>query len=145
MRFPALDVVLRLTAGAVDVLVDGAAGQATKAGDREPRIGALRSGLDERDDTLHPVPACGRVAEVFEPAQLGAIGHRGGAGGRALLKAEDVFAQRRRGGDAERVVQPTGAAEPQYLRRAEMAVGTQHDLDSRPVAADGGNQTVQPS
>src|SRR3954464_4756349 len=141
MRFPRLDMVLRLTPGAIDVLVDGAAGRAAETGDDEACIDPLWPGLDASDDALHPVPARRSVIEFLEPAQLGG----GGTGGGALLEAEDMFAQRRRGRDAERVMQLSGTAEAQHLGCAVMAVGAQHDLHPRPVATDCGDQPMQPA
>jgi hypothetical protein len=53
MRPPRLDVVLRLAAGAVDVLIDGAAGWTEEAGHDESRVSPLRSGVDASNDALH--------------------------------------------------------------------------------------------
>ena len=47
--------------------------------------------------------------------------------------------------DPERVGQPSCPAKAQHLGRAVMAIGAQHDLDARPVAADRGGQAVQPA
>ena len=100
-------------------------------------------GLDAGDDALDAVPACGAVVEFLEPAALFAVG-RGGARGRAGLQRGDMLAQRGRRGDAEHVIEPLGAAEPQHLRRAVVAVGAQQDLDPRPVGAQRRDQAVQP-
>ena len=56
-----------------------------------------------------------------------------------------MFAQRRGGRHAQRVVQPLRPAEPQHLGRAVVAVAAQHDLDPGPIATDGGDQAVQPA
>ena len=52
MGRPGLDVVFGLAAGAVDLLIDGAAANPVEAGDDEARVAALRPGLDPGDDAF---------------------------------------------------------------------------------------------
>src|SRR3954471_19561125 len=131
MGLPGLDVVLGLAAGAVDILVDGAAAHTIETGDDEAGVDALRSGLDASDDALDAVPACGAIVEFLEAAQLLAT-RPGGARGRARFQPGDMLAQRGGGSDAEDVIEPFGTAEAQHLRRAIVAVGAQQDLHTRP-------------
>src|SRR5437763_4561161 len=70
MGLPGLDVVLGLAAGAVDILVDGAAAHTIETGDDEACVDALRSGLDASDDALDAVPACGAIVEFLEPGSF---------------------------------------------------------------------------
>jgi len=74
MRLPCFDVVLGLAAGAIYILIDGAAGDAVEAGDDEAGVDAQRSRLDAGDDALDTVPACSTVVEFLEPAELFATG-----------------------------------------------------------------------
>src|SRR3954471_21758445 len=117
MSFPGLDVILRLAAGAIDVLIDGAAAHLIETGDDEAGVDALRPGFDAGDDALNTVPACGAIVEFLEAAQLLAS-RLGGARGRAGFQRGDVLAQRGGGSDAEDVIEPIGPAETQHLRRA---------------------------
>src|SRR4051812_3108542 len=134
MGLPGLDVVLGLAAGAVDILVNGAAAHTIETGDDEACVDALRSSLDAGDDALDAVPACGAIVEFLEPAQLFAAS-LGSALDRAGLQRGDVLAQRGGRRNAEHVIEPLGTAEAQYLRRAIMAVGPQQDLHTWPVVA----------
>lgn len=90
---PGLDVVLGLSATAVDVLIERAAATG-EVGDDETGVGAVGSGLDTGDDALDPAPAGGPVEEFLEPAQLAA--RRGGieAGLGAGLQGQDVGTER---------------------------------------------------
>ena len=94
--------------GAVDVLVDGAAADARKAGDDEAGVDALRAGLDAGDDAFDPVPTGGAVVELLEAARLAAC--RSGARRRAGLQRGGVPAQRGRRRDAEDIVEPVLSA-----------------------------------
>lgn len=93
MRLPCLVMVLGLAAGAVDVLIDGAATHASEADDDEAGVDALQSGLDAGDDALDAIPACGAIVEFLEPAALFAT-RPGGTCGRGGLERGDVPAQR---------------------------------------------------
>ena len=57
MSLPSLDVILGLAAGAINVLIDGAARDAVEAGDNEAGVDALRPRFDARDDALGAIPA----------------------------------------------------------------------------------------
>ena len=70
MGLPGLDVVFSLDAGAVDVLVDGAAANPVEAGDDEARVSTLRPGLNPGDDEFDLIPACGAVVELLEATEL---------------------------------------------------------------------------
>ena len=104
MGLPRLDVVLRLAAGAIDVLVDGAAGTAVEAGDDEAGVDALRPGFDAGDDAFDAVPARGAVVEFLEPPQLSPPA-RGEARRRCSAPGVDMPAQRGGRRDAEGVVE----------------------------------------
>src|SRR3954449_6077610 len=117
MGFPGLDVIFRLAAGAIDVLVDGATAHTIETGDDEAGVDALRPGLDAGDDALNTVPACGAIVEILEPAQLLAA-RLGSTLDRAGLQRGDVLAQRGGRRDAEDVIEPLGPTEAQHLRRA---------------------------
>src|SRR3954447_14074665 len=117
MGFPGLDVIFRLAAGAIDILVDGAAAHSIEAGDDEAGIDALRPGLNAGDDALDTIPACGAIVEFLEPAQLLAA-RLGGVRGRAGFQRGDMLAQRGGRRDAEDIIEPLGPTEAQHLRRA---------------------------
>src|SRR5512132_1745902 len=68
VRFPGLDVVFRLSAPAVEVLVQRAAVAVAEVGDDEAGIGAVAAGLDAGDDAADPAPAVGGVEEFLEAA-----------------------------------------------------------------------------
>src|SRR5512132_514442 len=70
MSFPGLDVVFRLAASAVEVLVEGTAAAVAEVGDDEAGIGAVAAGLDAGDDAADPAPVVGDVEEFLEAAHL---------------------------------------------------------------------------
>src|SRR6266511_1359314 len=76
MSFPGLDVVFRLAAPAVELLVQRSATAMAEVGDDEAGIGAVGTGLDAGDDAADPAPAAGGVMELLEAADL-ARGRRG--------------------------------------------------------------------
>src|SRR3954447_25362794 len=117
MGLPGLDVVLGLAAGAVDILVDGAAAHSIETGDDEACVDALRPGLNAGDDALDTIPACGAIVEYLEPAQLLAAS-LGRALDRAGFQRGDMLAQRGGRRDAEDIIEPLGPTEAQHLRRA---------------------------
>jgi hypothetical protein len=63
-------VVLRLTAAAVEVLVQRARCAAGEVGDDKAGIGPLGTGLDAGDDAFNPAPGRGAVVECLVAAQL---------------------------------------------------------------------------
>src|SRR5690242_5235783 len=93
MVLPCLDVVLGLTARAVEPLVKVLGAAAFETGDDEPGIGSLNPGLDAGDDTLHPAPALGGIVELRETPHLAALGRRAEACGGALLQRCDMTAE----------------------------------------------------
>src|SRR5438270_11993704 len=98
MVLPCLDVVLGLTARAVEPLVKVLGTAAFEAGDDEPGIGSLEPGLNAGDDPLHPAPALGGIVELPEAPRLAALGRRPEARGGALLQRCDMTAERCIGG-----------------------------------------------
>src|SRR5512144_1732874 len=109
MSFPGLDVVFRLAAPAVELLVQRSATAMAEVGDDEAGIGAVGTGLDAGDDAADPAPATGGVMELLEAADL-AGGRRGleTAGG-AFLEAADVALQGAgRREDEDRHLRPVG-------------------------------------
>jgi hypothetical protein len=68
MGFPGLDVVLRLAARAVEILVQRPAAAVAEVGDDEAGIGAVAAGLDTGDDAADPAPGLGGVEEFLEAA-----------------------------------------------------------------------------
>ena len=88
--FPGLDVVFRLAASAVEILVEGAAAAVGEGGDDEACIGAVAAGLDAGDDAADPAPGVCGVEELLEAADLASarIGLETGQGAR--LHSADV-------------------------------------------------------
>src|SRR5436309_139295 len=89
MVLPCLDVVLGLTARAVEPLVKVLGAAAFETGDDEPGIGSLNPDLDAGDDALHSAPALGGIVELREAPHLAAPGRRLEARGGALLQRCD--------------------------------------------------------
>src|SRR6266511_2504567 len=123
MSFPGLDVVFRLAAPAVELLVQRSATAMAEVGDDEAGIGAVGTGLDAGDDAADPAPAAGGVMELLEAADL-ARGRRGleTAGG-AFLEAADVALQGAGRGEAEDVVEAVRLAPVEHFRAGVVAVG----------------------
>src|SRR3984893_10711004 len=71
MRLPGLDVVFRLAAPAVDILVKYTGVADLQVGDDEACVGPFRAGLHTGDDPLDAAPAGGPVEELLEAACLG--------------------------------------------------------------------------
>ena len=133
---PRLDVVFRLPAPAVEVLVEGTAVAGGEVGDDEAGIGALAASFDPGDDAADPAPAAGGVKEFLEAADL--AGARIGleTGGGARLQADNVALQRAGRGEAEDVVDAVCLAPAEHFRAGVVAVGAQQDLRLRPGGAD---------
>src|SRR3977135_3814640 len=70
MRLPGLDVVFRLAAPAVDILVKYTDVADLQAGDEEACVGPFHAGLHAGDDPLDAAPAGGPVEELLEAAHL---------------------------------------------------------------------------
>ena len=143
MVLPRLDVVLRLTARAVEPLVELLGAAALEVGDDEAGIGSLGAGLDPRDDALDPAPAVGGIVELRKAPHLAARRRRREAFGGGFLQRRDMAAQRRIGGQAEHPIDPVVAAPVEDFRAGIMAVGAQQDLDLGPQGADGADQAAQ--
>lgn len=63
MCFPRIDVVFRLTAPTIDILIKRVGVAAVQIGDDEARVGSIRANFDARDDPLEAAPTLGRVVE----------------------------------------------------------------------------------
>src|SRR5690348_16456162 len=137
MVLPCLDVVLGLTARAVEPRVKMLGAAAFEAGDDEPGIGSLNPGLDAGDDELHSAPALGGIVELCEAPHLAAPGHRLEARGGALLQRCDMAAQCCIGGQAEDPIHAVLPAPVEHFRASIMAVGAQQDLDLWPNGCAG--------
>src|SRR5262249_1916008 len=142
MVLPCLDVVLGLTARAVEPLVKVLGAAAFEIGHDKPGIGSLNPGLDAGDDALYPAPALGGIAELREAPHLAASGHRPEARGGVLLQRCDMTAECCIGGQAEDPIHPVLPAPVEDLRASIMAVGAQQDLDLWPMVAQGADQTA---
>jgi hypothetical protein len=70
MRLPGLDMVFRLAAPAVDILVKYTGVADLQVGDDEACVGPFRAGLHTGDDPLDAAPAGGPVEELLEAARL---------------------------------------------------------------------------
>src|SRR6266542_902358 len=145
MSFPGLDVVFRLAAPAVELLVQRSATAMAEVGDDEAGIGAVGTGLDAGDDAADPAPAAGGVMELLEAADL-ARGRRGleTAGG-AFLEAADVALQGAGRGEAEDVVEAVRLAPVEHFRAGVVAVGADEDRHLRPVGPDRAHQAAEKS
>src|ERR1700749_922775 len=142
MVLPRLDVVLGLTARAVEPLVEVLGAAAFQAGDDKPGIGALEPGLDAGDDALDPAPALRGIMELPEAPHLAALGRRLEARGGALLQRCDMTAECGVGGQAEDPIHPVLPAPVEHFRGRIMTVGAQQDLDLWPMAAQGADQAA---
>src|SRR5450755_4716139 len=76
MRLPGFDVIFRLAAPAITILVEPAGVALHQIGDDEARVGPLRAGLEAGDNALDAAPARGPVVKLFVTARL-AILRRG--------------------------------------------------------------------
>src|SRR4249919_2261975 len=143
MGFPGPDVVFRLAAPAVEILVQRAAVAVAEVGDDEAAFGAVAAGLDSGDDAADPAPGLGGVMEFLEAADL-ASARRGLEARRdAFLQAGDMPAERAVGGEAEDVVETVRLAPIEDLRAGVMAVGAKEDLHLRPVGSDRADEAAQ--
>src|SRR5512132_261365 len=143
MSFPGLDVVFRLSAPAVELLVQRSAVAVAEVGDDEAGIGAVGTGLEAGDDAADPAPAAGGVMELLEAADL-ARGRRGleTAGG-AFLEAADMALQGAGRGEAEDVVEAVRLAPVEHFRAGVVAVGADEDRHLRPVGPDRAHQAAE--
>src|SRR5512132_320476 len=115
MSFPGLDVVFRLAAPAVELLVQRLATAMAEVGDDEAGIGALAAGLDAGDDAADPAPAAGGVMELLEAADLAAARIGLEAGGGARLEAGDMTLQGARRAQAEDIVEAVRLAPVEHV------------------------------
>src|SRR5207237_5611431 len=87
MVLPRLDVVLRLTARAIEPLIELLGAAALQVGDDKAGIGSLGAGLDPRDDALDAAPAAGGIVELRKAPHLAARRFgRDGVGRGVLLR-----------------------------------------------------------
>src|ERR1700716_2980606 len=136
MRLPGLDMVFRLAAPAVDILVKYTGVADLQVGDDEACVGPFRAGLHTGDDPLDAAPAGGPVEEAFLRRGLEARL-------RAGLEALDVPAQRRGRRDAQDIIETIGSTPVENFRTAIMAVGAQQYLGVGPVGPDRPQQAAQ--
>src|ERR1700758_1343805 len=122
MVFPCLDVVLGLTARAVEPLIEVLGAVAFQAGDDEPGIGAVEPGLDASDDALDPAPALRGIVELPEAPHLAAGRRRLEARGGALLQCRDMAGERRVWSEANDPIHSVGPAPVEHFRAGVMAV-----------------------
>src|ERR1700730_6794543 len=143
MRLPRFDVVLGLTASAVDVLIEPARVASGQIGDDKACIASVRAGLDAGDEAVLTSPALRTGEELFEVSNLAvfrrSLEHRRRFG----LEGQDMRSQRRGRRHAEDEVETVGAADVDGLRRAIMAVATQQDFGLGPRAASGAQPSAQ--
>src|SRR3984893_17125854 len=110
MRLPGLDVVFRLAAPAVDILVKYTGVADLQVGDDEACVGPFRAGLHTGDDPLDAAPAGGPVEELLEAARLAFLRRGLEARLRAGLEIPDMPTQcggRRDAQDVIEIVCPT--------------------------------------
>ncbi len=143
MALPRLDMVVRLTAPAVEVFVDHARRSGSEVDDDEAAVSALRPGLEAGDDVLDAGPAGGTIVKFLVaphllPARRARVTTRS-----AGFQRLDMAAQRHCGADAKQEVDARRTPEIQHCRRAIVAVGADQNLDARPGAADLVHQTTQ--
>src|ERR1700674_2294305 len=143
MRLPGLDLVFRLTAPAVDILVKDTGVADLQISDDEACVGPVRSDFDAGADPLDAAPARGPVEELLAAPRLPRLRRRLEAHLRAALKALDVAAQCRRRRDAQDVVETVGSTPVENFRTAIMTVAAQQYLGLRPVDADRPQQAAQ--
>src|SRR3954463_3172335 len=73
VRLPGFDVVLRLAAPAIDVLIQHTSVSGRQARDDEAGVCPLGAGLNAGDDALDPAPARGSVVELRVTAHLARV------------------------------------------------------------------------
>src|SRR3954470_9178756 len=110
MRLPALYVIFRLAAGAIEFLIEPPPPAVAQAGDNEAGIRPLRPDFDAGNDPLGPAPAAGGVVEFLEAPDLGGPGTGGEPGGGARLQVKDMAPQRAGRSKAKHIVQTVGPA-----------------------------------
>ena len=115
---PGFDVVLGLTALAVDILVEPTGVALLQIGDDEARVRTLRADLDAGDDALDAAPTRGPVVKLLEPARLAVLRRGLVERLRRRFQAFDMPAQRRGRRGAEDIVEPVGATEVENLGSA---------------------------
>ena len=145
MRFPRLDVVFRLTAPTIDLLVEPAGRALFEIGDNKAGVSALVADFDAGDDPLDAAPAFGTVVERLEAARLAIA--RCGLEARfgAAFEIGDMAAQRRCRRNTQDEVVPARPAPVDDLRAAIVAVAAQQDSGFRPVCVDRTHQAAQKS
>jgi hypothetical protein len=122
---PCLDVVLRLTARAVEPLIELFGATALQVGDDKAGIGTLGAGLDPRDDALDPTPAAGGIVEC---AKRRTLPRAGNAVKRSAVVFSSVSTWRRSAAlraSPQHPIDPVLAAPVEDLRAGVVRIGTQ--------------------
>src|SRR5918911_4616122 len=73
VRLPRFDVVLRIAAPAINVLIEHASASGRQARDHEAGVCSISPGLNTGDDALDPAPARGAVVELRVTAHLARV------------------------------------------------------------------------
>src|SRR5947207_7272408 len=143
MVLPRLDVVLRLTARAIDPLIELLGAAALQVGDDKAGIGSLDAGLDPRDDALDAAPAAGGIVELRKAPHLAARRCRREAFSSGFLQRLDMALQRRIGGQPQHPIDPVVSAPVEDFRAGVVRIGAQQDLDPGPMGAQGADEATQ--
>src|ERR1700730_11905982 len=143
MCLPGLDVVFRLAAPAVDILVKYTGVTDLQVGDDEACVGPFRAGLDTGDDPLDAAPAGGPVEELLEAARLTFLRRGLEARLRAGLEIPDMPTQCGGRRDAQDVIEIVCPTPVENLGTAIVTVCAQQDFGLRPVGADCAQQAAQ--
>src|SRR5438552_17814719 len=128
MVLPRLDVVLRLTARAIEPLIELLGAAALQVGDDKAGIGSLGAGLDPRDDALDAAPAAGGIVELRKAPHLAARRCRRQAFSSGFLQRLDMALQRRIGGQPQHPIDPVVSAPVEDFRAGVVRIGAQQDL-----------------
>src|SRR5438874_6262615 len=131
MVLPRLDVVLRLTARAVEPLIERLGATALQVGDDKASIGSLGAGLDPRDNALDPAPAAGSIVELRKAPHLAARRCHGEALGSGFLQRLDMAPQRRIGSQPQHPIDPVLSAPVEDFRAGVVRIGAQQSLPRR--------------
>jgi hypothetical protein len=143
MRLPRFDVIFRLAAPAVAILVEYARIAAIEVGDDEASVGSVHAGLDAGDDALDAAPARGAVEKLRETSNLSVLRRRLEPRLRVGLEVQYMPAQGRSRRDAEDEVEALGTTPVENLGTTIMAVAAFHEFDISQVAQSPESELTQ--